>query len=156
MYFICASNHTNGSNLLNFFPVFSRTKFLILQLFTLLFVFCIIITSKICDIISCVSVCFFAECAWLLWHLYDCSITLNISCSLMKKYTIIGRLNYPHFRRNGITFHFQRFAHNSYIIYSVNAWRSTLQDMRRYYSRKGCTYLIGYITELGSSNKIHA
>ena len=100
--------------------------------------------------------CFFEECAWLLWHLYDCSITLNMSCNLMKKYTIIGRLNYPHFRRNGITFHFQRFAHNSYIIYSVNAWRSALQDMRRYYSRKGCTYLIGYITELGSSNKIHA
>ena len=99
---------------------------------------------------------FFEECSWLLWHLYDCSITLNMSCNLMKKYTIIGRLNYPHFRRNGITFHFQRFAHNSYIIYSVNAWRSALQDMRRYYSRKGCTYLIGYITELGSSNKIHA
>ena len=62
--------------------------------------------------------CFFEECAWLLWHLYDCSITLNMSCNLMKKYTIIGRLNYPHFRRNGITFHFQRFAHNSHIIYN--------------------------------------
>ena len=81
------------------------------------FAICHIITiSKSYSMIYFTFACFFEECAWLLWHLYDCSITLNMSCNLMKKYTIIGRLNYPHFRRNGITFHFQRFAHNSHII----------------------------------------
>ena len=49
-----------------------------------------------------------------------------------EKLTIIGRLNYPHFSRNGITtFHFQRFAHNRVIIENVKkSLRSDVQDMK--------------------------